>query len=899
MATNETPRKNIFGKKAALEQAQLEQSQIPEPTSSDKGVLPEMSTNQDDVAMPQWDEPPMDAYYEDSGRPSSDDSFDNREYLVPDEFSSEEAPATTPVPEGKLEVYAYSRTVQKFNQSVLFNAGISMDIARKAQQAEVDRKKEFYRQQNQQNSAPTPSPAPARAPIAQAPQKPANNAPTPQNSNINSYQNQAKPEENNETPAPANNGGPKNVSNHIAYLEATPLLIIMEHFANGNFSGRKIVANHLYKNQFDMGGYKISIDVENNKWYNITTRRGNTNALSLARELIAIDEDINLDDRENFKIASSKSAKTVNDIQRNIEKYTDLKDLIELTRQSEQKQKQNNSSTPKKNEEKKEEPVNQKTPEEEKEAWRQMREYLDNIPLKEIAEWLGATPGEDGNSEMWKFHSTSHNISITGQRFKNWNYSGGKGGYGAINFMKQHFAITEMIPETEEKLLYSKAFNALMKEFGDKDFKFTLSTDSLSSAFCFPHILPGKTDEIKYYLKDKRNIPLWMINKQISNGVLFAGYPSDREPDKLLRDSEKMSNNNVWATFLAPNGMAAEMRGIGESNKPAKILARGSEKNTGGYIVLAEPKYDENILSICEASVDATSYSSLYPGRSSTSIMGVTVDLAVELAFEADSRDLKTHINFDNDFAGNSATYQFHKKMLEQVEDEASYNDYLDSGKIKYFELATQVFKESLKTGVPFYFDMNSTDDGMETSNLFLKALFREIPREEVKNHLIKGRLKVNNVCPAWVDIKDADFEAKKAIELLKKNSRYYYYPEPIKALEPIKKGTRLTSEQEAARAENHALNAQKREDFIKAFKENAGPENLALWALDKRIADNIEPLSKDWNDWMGYQLTHHKEIRVEFEQREEEFKGYANLVKKMSPKELGNNENIKKVKPN
>lgn len=895
MATNDTTRRVVFGSKGQPVQAPIQPQQAQN--------IPD-SVND----MPNWDEPPMEAYAQDNAPPQEfDDTLTPDSYGIAVDLESNRLnePEAEQKPQNSVyalaqntspEIYAYPRVIRAFNQSVKFGLGINYELAKKTQQEEVARRK----QQTTNNATPSqPQQAPAPQRRQEAPQQPSSKAPVQQtpaasrqesNNSYNANMNASAPAPANQAPARAK---PQNVSNNIAYLDSTPLLIIMDHFCNPEFFSKEMPAKHLYNNVFEMNRYKIRVNVEENKWYNIDTKRGNTNALSLARELIAIHDDLNLNDPECFRLACSKATKEVNTIQRNIERYTNLDELIALTKekQSQSKNAGYKSSGPAKTQEEiiKEEA---EKAQQSKEAWNAIRDHLNSIPMREIAEWLGATPNEDNNPNLWKFHTTGHNVSINGQQWKNWNHSG-NGGVGAIGFMKQYISITESIPETEDKVLYKKAFNALMKEFGDMKGQYILSGDDFKTAFCFPHILPGKTKEIKYYLNGERGIPNWIINKQISNGVLFAGFPSDWEPDKLLRESEKMKNDRVWATFLAPNGMAAEMRGIA-NNLPAKVLAKGSEKNTGGYLVPAEPQYNENVLAICEAAVDATSYSSLYPGRSSTSVMGVNVELAIELMFEADEKGLKSYISFDNDYAGNCATYQFHKKVLDQVEEE-DYENYLKEGKIKYFELASQIFKESLKTGITFYFDMDSKVDGMEASNLFLRTLFREMDREDVKNHLIKGRLKVNNVCPKWAEIKDPDLEAKTAVEMLKKNYRYYYYPEDIKPLSDVKE---KDPEKEAMRQAIHEGHIQRRKAFMEAFEKHAGPENLILWKMDKRIADSIEPIAKDWNEWMKYQLAHNKELKKEFDNREIEFKHYDKKVQQMTPSDLGNNEKIKRIKP-
>ncbi len=185
-----------------------------------------------------------------------------------------------------------------------------------------------------------------------------------------------------------------------------------------------------------------------------------------------------------------------------------------------------------------------------------------------------------------------------------------------------------------------------------------------------PHVIDFKINQVRQYLNEKRQLPLWIIDKQIKAGSLFAGYPSDWKEEPNLNNPEKLKNDKVWATFLAVNGNAAEMRAIERTDQFAKILAKGSDKEMGGFLIKAEKEVNEKTVVACEAAIDTMSYHAFYPGRIVTSCMGVNFNLAVKSAMEALDHDFKFQLAFDNDLAGNEAAVRFKEQLIHEIGEE-------------------------------------------------------------------------------------------------------------------------------------------------------------------------------------------------------------------------------------
>lgn len=614
---------------------------------------------------------------------------------------------------------------------------------------------------------------------------------------------------------------------NIPLLNATPVNFVLQSL------GAKKIKDNLYSIN------EQEIATKENKWYNKTQKRGHIDAISLVKHLTAIEEKI--DEQDNQKTLFISACKKLTKIQENA---NNQEMIVEQ---------ESAPATPTKIEEKVNEassqpqPINYQVSDAVKQAqekakqnannnidWKALTEQLNNIPLNLVMEHIGANPNEDGQRGKWKIWKTGHNMQITGQQWHSWNAQ--RGGFGGISLLAFQLGIENNIDDRNEenkKALRRMAINELIKVFGSD---YNLSNFSAASVevnfkepFSMPHVIDFKITQVKEYLNEKRGLPMWIINKQIKAGSLFAGFPSDWKEDPHLKNPEKLTNDKVWATFLAVNGNAAEMRAIKRDDQYAKILAKGSDKEFGGFLIKAEKDCTEKTVVSCEAAIDTMSYHAFYPGRIVSSCMGVNFNLAVKAAIEALDHGYKYQLAFDNDLAGNEAAVRFRESLINEIGEE-EYNDHMKEGNIKYFDLGIKCLRKTIEKGGVFYFDVKNNDMGREAATMFQEQLFKVIPRETVKELIQKGKIKYANIAPEYGMMQDPEKEAERTLQLLTSNKPFYLV---------LKQGDQ--DEKDEIRV--------KRESFEKAFQRLAG-EQLSQFEKEGKVIYKKQAIAKDWNEF-------------------------------------------------
>ena len=633
---------------------------------------------------------------------------------------------------------------------------------------------------------------------------------------------------------------------NTAFLDATPLNLVFQSFN----AEEKSPTTYRFMN-FDFS-------IKENKWFNATERKGNINAISLTKQLLAIQE--NLNEYDNQKTLFIASCKKLNALQQEVQNLQNISEQEEQKPAEKVEVKAENIVTPQIT------PVQNNVPAKtpyKKIDWKQLTEQLNSIPLDMVMEFIGANPNEDGHRGQWKIYKTGHNVQVNGNMWKNWNSNGG--GHGAISLLTEYISIVENIntrdPESK-KSVRMIAIKQLMNEFGS-DFDSVLlgagATPNFKVPFAMPHVIDFKINEVRNYLHEKRGIPMWIINKQIDTGNLFAGCPSDWKPNAHtphLKNPDKLKNEYVWAVFLATNGNAAEMRGIDRYDSYAKILAAGSDKSVGGFLLKAERDCTEKTVSALEAAIDSMSYHAFYPGRVAISCMGVNFGLAVSSALEALDVGYKFQLSFDNDLAGNEAAVGFKDKLIDEVGEDA-YKEYVSKGQVKFFDLGIKVLQETVKNNETFYFDVKNNDRGMEAVRMFQEQLFNVVPKETVKHLLAKGKLRYINVCPDFNLIQDPKLEARQVVDLLESGKPYY-----LRSIEDF--------ESEEKKPELRA----KRIQFEKAVND-LSQGKISLWEKDGRLIYEKQAIAKDWNEFFLH-MKSQPEMQDTLRKQEEQYIHYS-----------------------
>lgn len=632
-------------------------------------------------------------------------------------------------------------------------------------------------------------------------------------------------------------------------------------------------------NVYNIFGTEITLQAQTNKWYNRTLARGTVDAINLTKHLIAIQENIHdLDKSLAFEIDNSKRLFiAAGTLLTNIHNTLSQKSKVEAAVDYVDSNEKSDATLPTQTDNTAVSPENvsangqpPKTYEEKQLEWAKQKERskaitneINEIPLEIILESFGAIKK---NPEKWKFPDTGQNIGVKGQTWKNFN--GDSKGYGGINLIADYLAERDNIRTSnkeERTALWFKARELILAEFGqdieDDVYKGYITNKVLKEPFHMPHVIDFKINEVRSYLNEKRDLPMWIINKHIKETTLFAGAPSWKTIP-FLRDPTKLTNENVYAVFLAPSGDSAEMRGIGRSDELAKIVAKGSVTEGGGFLVKPEKDCNERVIAAVEAAIDTCSYHALYPGRGAASCVGVNYNLALKSALDVhDSENWKFEFAFDNDFAGNTAAVRFKEAFIEEVGEE-EYNNFYNSGRLSYFPLGIKCLQECIAQNKTFYFDVSNNDLGKEAAIIFQKQLLKIMPMTEIREIIKNGLLKYANVCPVWEKTVDPEAEAQNVFNLLNTQTPFYLRIKDIKEEnEDIDSIDKL---------EELQMLLDRKSKFEEALQRISG-DKYELWKSQGKIIDKKMDIAKDWNEYLQY-VKNKPEIAAQLEATEQKY---------------------------
>lgn len=596
---------------------------------------------------------------------------------------------------------------------------------------------------------------------------------------------------------------------------------------------------------------EISFKPEESKWYNTTKQKGSRNAISLMKHLIAIKEKV--DEFEEKNILFISACKKLTELQEIANKHDEINNNSSINQSSNPDQTSGTENHHDLQQEQSKD-SNITTENKPKIDWKARDEALNSIPVSTLFEELGGHNNEDGQAGKWKIYDTAENVALTGNQWYSWNAQ--SGGNGSLSYMKYHIAKLNnlnLANKVDNNLAYRAAVKELLTRFGSELGNFDNVTEEIvfKKPFSMPHVIDFKINQVRTYLHEKRGLPLWVINKQIQAGSIFAGYPSDwPNPPKNLFNPAKCKDEDIWATFLSINGEAAEMRAIKRTDNFAKILAAGSSKELGGFLIKAEKSHSERTIAALEASIDSCSYHAFYPGRIATSCMGVNFNLAVKAALEVIDKNLiiqenyekpenyfyKFQLAFDNDLAGNEAAVRFKERLIEEIGEE-EYKKLKDSGIINYFDLSVRCFKEAIENNDIFYFDVSYNNIGREATIMFQEALAKDIGMPAIRNYLKEGKLKYANLWPNFGLMQNPEKEAETIYNLLCSEKPFY-----LRIKEDLS--------EEEIKVPNTKL---KRDLFLSTFDKIA-QNRKEQWEKEGKIIYNKENVAKDWNEYFLYQ---------------------------------------------
>jgi len=280
---------------------------------------------------------------------------------------------------------------------------------------------------------------------------------------------------------------------------------------------------------------------------------------------------------------------------------------------------------------------------------KQIADIVRDIGLKTILCSIGAAQDKYDKN---KWHTSKGAISVTGQKFMNWNQ--GIGGGGAIDLII-HLKNTDF--KTAVFWLYDHYPAEIPVCISNSDSPSKIKT-SLKSVFNLPERDNTKLPKVINYLINQRYIMPPLIKALIKFGRLYA----DKKGNAvfLLLGKEKRI-------------VGAELRGTGSVSW--KGMAPNSRKDLGYFFVW---NYFTRKVILCESAIDAISCFCIHPDYISISTSGANPNPVWLKSFIQQNYDM--YCGFDSDETGNKMAV----KMIELYPtvkrlrpDEHDWNDLL------------------------------------------------------------------------------------------------------------------------------------------------------------------------------------------------------------------------------
>ncbi len=258
-------------------------------------------------------------------------------------------------------------------------------------------------------------------------------------------------------------------------------------------------------------------------------------------------------------------------------------------------------------------------------------DYLRSIPLKTVLIAEGADLDRNDKS---KWHTVNGNISITNQKFYNWFLD--KGGYGAIDLMRQLRDVDFVSACKRLSLLQGK----------------NLTKDCYAAeqrSFLKKLTLP-KRDDSKYmsvlrYLCVNRKLPIDSVRQLLADGIIYPDIYSN-------------------AVFLllgkGKKPIGAELKGTQAT--PWCGVATGTSKELGFFYT---GETSSKIAILCESAIDALSCLLFHPNAQCISTAGAySTTKWLPMLLQSKSQ---VYCGYDNDAKGETM-YRGMKRLFPEVQ---------------------------------------------------------------------------------------------------------------------------------------------------------------------------------------------------------------------------------------
>lgn len=335
-----------------------------------------------------------------------------------------------------------------------------------------------------------------------------------------------------------------------------------------------------------------------------------------------------------------------------------------------------------------------------------IKDKVKDIKLSEIAKLIGAHNKEDKVRDKWKM-PWGHNVSIKGQKWYNHNPdSSHRSGGGAISFTKyvmgQEYGY-DLDDAMQARKAEARGVYWLKETFGEEidksDIMAVKDREQYKEKAIYkpPQVLDHYLPKVVKYLTEKRALPIWVVEKQVNAGKLYASIPNNFEMRETFdlgkrsvqkRDLHSLQDSEIFCIFKSGDARlgSAECRCIEDETQLqwAKGFTTSSDKRNFNFFVVGEPGFAKKEVALTESAIDAMSYQALHPYANVTSTGGTdNSDYMMKIAREVIDHPIYTlSVALDNDQAGNDS-YDFLIKSLKIAYGEDVIMAHLESGKIK------------------------------------------------------------------------------------------------------------------------------------------------------------------------------------------------------------------------
>lgn len=256
-------------------------------------------------------------------------------------------------------------------------------------------------------------------------------------------------------------------------------------------------------------------------------------------------------------------------------------------------------------------------------------ERLRRIPLNQVLPLLGATP-DPHDPQRW--HTAEGTLSITGQKFFNWNQTAGGG--GAIDLII-HLLHLDFKPAIAHLQTIAPGHDGSAP-----------NTTRTKTIFTPPAPDPDFLPAVRNYLIAHRKLPPHLIDPLIQKKTLYA---------------DPCANAVFLMRTPARQTAGAELRGT-DPARPWRGLAPASRKKEAYFSIRIAPQRPRAIL-LCESAIDAISCLSLHPQTACLSTAGIPPDppwLPLLLAC-----NIPTYCAYDADAPGEQAAQRMIQRYPE------------------------------------------------------------------------------------------------------------------------------------------------------------------------------------------------------------------------------------------